>query len=78
MERWQIAFAICLLIGLIGIVFLMVSISLSVFYEDKEIGDSVYFNGSDNVECHSVRIDRNDFLDSYYYKEECKIVESKR
>ena len=76
MGRWQQAFAIALLIG---ILLFMASIMFFVaFGEGKEIGDSVYFNGSDNVECHSVRIDRNEFLDSYYYKEECKIVESKR
>ena len=46
----------------------------AVIYLDKMpsgTSEGVYFNGEDNVECHSVKVEDNKFLGTYHFEENC-------
>ena len=61
-------------IAVVCFIIMLGSLAAGSYFLTKDSGTSasIMFDGENNIECHSVQIDRNDFLGSWYFETECK------
>ena len=61
-----------------GVVLVLVLMFLAIFgygYDfDKDIGEGIYYNGTHNIECHTVKVEHNNFLGTYDYEKVCRVL----